>query len=185
MPAATLQQQQRSARRLDLFWQPAHISTVAQTNYRNTAAYWPLIAEHLERVGIYDRDVAAAAIATVAIETASTFAPIEEYRNADGSIPSSWHGYDGGAEYHGRGFIQLTHKYNYRFYGNMTDVDLVAEPWRALEPDLAARLFALYFRQANVHGAARAHDWREVRRRVQGGYAALDRLTRICETLLA
>lgn len=164
--------------------------------------HWPKLVEQLEHCKINDRPTQVALAATVAIETASRFQPIHEFRNADGSIPAGWHGYDGGAEFHGRGFIQLTHRSNYARYGpkvaalwgtspNQPDFDLVGDPDRALNPDISAAVSALYFRdhggdgQARIPKAARAGDWTEVRRLVQGGSAGLDRLVKIATALTA
>ena len=119
-----------------------------------------------------------AALATIGVEVRS-FLPIDEYRNADGSIPSYWHGYGGGATYHGRRFIQLTHDYNYRSYGQLIGVNLVDNPSLALDPHIAARVFATYFAEHRIRwlpaplmdGAdlARAGEWRGVRLAVNGG----------------
>lgn len=114
-----------------------------------------------------------AALATIGVEV-NRFEPINEYRNADGSIPSYWHGYDGGWVYHGRGFIQLTHLYNYRAYGQMLGVDLAGSPELALDPYIAAAVLALYFKQRGIAGMAEAGDWRAVRRAVNGGYNGWD-----------
>lgn len=54
-------------------------------------------------------------IANLAVES-DYFRTTEEYKNRDGTIPSGWHGYRGGHDYHGRGLIQLTHIENYRSY---------------------------------------------------------------------
>jgi len=48
--------------------------------------------------------------------------------------------YDGGKDYGGRGFIQLTHKHNYEKYGDMLDLDLVNQPDLLLDPKIAARV---------------------------------------------
>ena len=48
--------------------------------------------------------------------------------------------YDGGKKYRGRGYIQLTHKYNYKKYGDMLGLDLVNQPDLLLDPKIAARV---------------------------------------------
>lgn len=147
--------------------------------------HWPRLVEQLGHCGIAERSVQLAMIGTVAIETASRFAPIHEFRNADGSIPAGWHNYDGGAAYHGRGFIQITHRSNYARYGpkvaelwgtspDQPDFDLVGDPDRALQPDVSAAIAALYFRDHGgtnlelIPKAARRGNWAEVRRLVWG-----------------
>lgn len=163
---------------------------------------WPRLAEQLGHCKINDRPTQVAMIGTVTIETARRFQPINEFRNADGSIPSYWLNYDGGPTFHGRGFIQLTHRSNYAKYGpkvaelwgtspNQPDFDLVGNPDQALNADISAAVAALYFRdhggdgQARIPKAAAAGDWTEVRRLVQGGSAGLDRLVQIANALTA
>lgn len=51
-----------------------------------------------------------------------------------------------GAKYKGRGFIQLTGKYNYEVYGQKVGVDLVSNPDLASEPKIAAKVALAYFK---------------------------------------
>jgi predicted chitinase len=74
--------------------------------------------------------------ATVKHEVADTYKPITEYGNAN--CPR----YDGGCTYKGRGYVQLTHRYNYRKMSPVVGVDLVAYPGRALEPAIAYRVMS-------------------------------------------
>jgi hypothetical protein len=166
-----------------LWWTADQIATAAQCPIEAVREHWPRLAEQLNHCGILEKNVAIALIGTIAIESASTFRPIHEYRNADGSIPAVWHTYDGGPAFHGRGFIQLTHRSNYAAYGPKVaalwgaggwepDFDLVGDPDRALDPDIAAAVAALYFRDAAGGAllvAARAGQWDQVRRYVLGG----------------
>jgi predicted chitinase len=68
---------------------------------------------------------------TVKHEVANTYQPITEYGNEN--CPR----YDGGCTYKGRGYVQLTHKYNYKKFSSIVGVDLVSYPSRALEPNIA------------------------------------------------
>jgi len=70
-------------------------------------------------------------LATTKHEVANTYTPITEYGNTYCA------NYDGGCTYKGRGYVQLTHKYNYSAMSGVTNVDLVTYPTRALEPDIA------------------------------------------------
>lgn len=45
-----------------------------------------------------------------------------------------------GKSWHGRGYVQLTHRANYERAGANLDVDLVSDPDRAMHPDVAARI---------------------------------------------
>lgn len=144
----------------------------------------PRIYAALDEVGIGDRATAVAALATIGVETAHRFEPIHEFRNADGSIPSYWHSYDGGAEFHGRGFIQITHRSNYAQYGEQLGIDLVANPDLALDPDIAARILARFFRDHNISGLAAAGDWHGVRQAVNGGDNGWPEFNRYVQMLL-
>lgn len=52
---------------------------------------------------------------------------------------------DEGFKYRGRGLIQLTGKDNYKKFGNMIGVDLVANPDLANDPAIASKIAAAYF----------------------------------------
>ena len=59
-----------------------------------------------------------------------------------------WTGPDGKshpAKFHGRGYIQLTHDYNYKKYGDMFGVDLLNNPDLAMEGELAAKIAVAYW----------------------------------------
>lgn len=192
MSAGAVQQQQ--GRQLGLTpidgpqspWSVETIASILGSPLANVAANWPLLVAALTARGIGDRPVQIAALATIGVE-ASVFAPIEEYRNTDGSIPSYWYGYSGGPEFHGRGFVQITHDYNYAAAGQALGVDLVSNPDLALDPTIAAEILAWYF---DTHGgeplipeAARRGDWYAVRRLVNGGYAGIERFLSLVSAL--
>lgn len=69
--------------------------------------------------------------ATIRHEVANTYQPITEFSN------TTCRRYDGGCLYKGRGYVQLTHRYNYRKMSPVVGVDLVASPTRALEPEIS------------------------------------------------
>jgi len=52
-----------------------------------------------------------------------------------------------GYKYRGRGFIQITGKKNYAFYGKQIGVDLVKSPEMANDPIIAAKIAALFVKQ--------------------------------------
>lgn len=64
------------------------------------------------------------------------------------------------AIYHGRGYIQLTHKYNYKEYGDKLGVDLVNNPELAMQGDIAAKIAVLYWNK-NVRPTVNG-DWDNV-----------------------
>lgn len=66
-------------------------------------------------------------MATVQHEVAGTYKPIKEFGGA--SRPY--------APYFGRGYVQLTWKSNYQKYSNILNLDLVSNPDRVLDPQIA------------------------------------------------
>ena len=50
------------------------------------------------------------------------------------------------AKYHGRGYVQLTHDYNYKKYGDRLGIDLLNNPELALDGDIAARIAVEYWK---------------------------------------
>lgn len=67
--------------------------------------------------------------------------------------------YSGGKRYKGRGYIQITHDYNYKKYGDRLGVDLVNNPEMAAQPDIAAKI-ALEYWKDNVR--PRVKNWDNV-----------------------
>lgn len=195
--SAVLQQQQRiprgipaprplAPRPLALWWPLELISQLSQCPLDQVAAHWPLIAQALEQRGLNDRLVCAGVIGTIAIETASTFAPVREaYYLGDFDTAEAWRRANlRYYPYYGRGFVQLTWESNYQRASAVLGVDLVSEPDLALDPWLSAQLLALFIDEHGVAEAARRQDWRAVRYRVLGGYDGADRLERVATALL-
>lgn len=50
------------------------------------------------------------------------------------------------AKFHGRGYVQLTHDYNYEKYGKMFGVDLLSNPDLAMDGELAAKIAVAYWK---------------------------------------
>ena len=162
------------------FWSSTHVATATDCPLSAVESNWPAIHVELERRGIATRNVCAVVLGTIAVETAHTFAPVQEafwlddaWRHANLRYAPHW----------GRGYVQLTWEYNYRSYGEALGIDLLSNVDRAMEPNVAAAILAEYFIRANVADAAERRDWREVRRRVQGGSAGLDELLGVIEKL--
>lgn len=83
------------------------------------------------------------------------------------------HKYDGGPEYRGRGVIHLTHKYNYKTYGDLIGIDLVANPDRAAEPPIATEIACLFWEKSGCGAPARDRDFEKVVRIINGGLNGL------------
>lgn len=69
--------------------------------------------------------------ATVFHETAGTFDPISEYGSRRYLMSKSYY------PYYGRGYVQLTWKWNYQKFGEFLGIDLVNNPHLANEPENA------------------------------------------------
>jgi predicted chitinase len=79
-----------------------------------------------------------------------------------------------GRRYKGRGPIQITGRFNYRHYGELLDIDLVAAPERAAEPDVAFETAGLFWQSNGLNELADAQDFVALTRRINGGVNGLD-----------
>jgi predicted chitinase len=77
-----------------------------------------------------------------------------------------------GRLFKGRGPIQLTGRANYRRFGDLLSVDLVADPPQAAKPDVAFRIAGLFWSRKGLNELADlATDdaFKEITRRINGG----------------
>ena len=128
-------------------------------------------------------------LATAFHETARTMQPIKEsggqaYFNRrydiTGERPSlakaNGNIYPGdGAKFCGRGYVQLTWRINYERMGKIIGVDLVADPDKAMRPDIAADVMIIGMQQGRFTGRhlseffnERLTDWIGARRIING-----------------
>lgn len=152
------------------------IARVCKASLAVVEANWPRIREALDEAGILSDLVEVAVAATVAVETARSFRPINEFGgeayftkhyekrlDLGNVVPGD------GARYHGRGYIQITGRANYRAYSGVAGCDLEGHPENALDPKISARVLASYFVRSGAYKAAVRRDWERVRRAVNGG----------------
>ncbi len=155
------------------------------------AANWPVIQQALREAGMTDTRSQIAAVATVVVEVGRGMRPISEY----GSAAYFTRLYEGradlgnthpgdGARYHGRGYLQLTGRANYRAYGERLHLPLEENPDLALRPDVAARVLAAYFNQRQIPANARRGEWRLVRLKVNGALNGWSTYERVIAALL-
>ncbi len=78
-----------------------------------------------------------------------------------------------GPRYKGRGPIQLTGRSNYRAAGHALGIDLENSPERARDPDVGFRVAAWFWKSRGLNALADAGDFREITRRINGGYNGL------------
>jgi len=135
----------------------------------------PYIAQALDNEGILTPEVLAYAISTVGHE--SSFVPKEEILAQRGVNPRNDYianlqaNYEGGQQYRGRGYIQLTHQGNYKKFGDRIGEDLVSNPDRLLDPEVSAKVLAAYFKDNGVANAVESDDLITARKLIQGSGA--------------
>ena len=168
---------------------PVQIAAALGCSVQAVRANWPPILEALSLHGIDDLPCQIAVLATVGTEVGS-FQPINEF----GGPAYFTKMYEGrkdlgnvrqgdGSRYHGRGYIQVTGRANYRTYGKKLGVPLEDQPDLALQPDVAAKVLAAYFADHGIAKLAAAGDWQGVRRAVNGGLNGWDRFSSLVEGL--
>jgi putative chitinase len=159
----------------------------------HVSAALPALINGLTEQGILDPYVLIGLLATIPVETAHLFTPVAEafwlpnlarlryYDTTDyGKVdPLS------GQRYYGRGYIQRTWSTAYLNDGKALGVDLYHHPDLLLQPDIAARDAALFWKQKpGLMAACTQHNWHEVRRLVNGGTNGLGLFLDNVQTLL-
>ena len=176
------------------------IAKILGSPLANVEANWPLIQQALVAEGISSRLVELAALATIGTELPCFLPRIElsprdedrasyfvrmYYNNAKVRHALGNQSVDDAVRYCGRGFIQITGRDNYQIFGDLLGVDLIHQPDQALQPDVAARIFASYFHRRQVAQAAENQDWFRVRTRVNGGSNGWERFNGLIKSLQA
>lgn len=153
----------------------------------------PSVLGALVKAKLADRLMVLMALATVRAETES-FEPLAEGRSRYNTSPNG-HPFDlydarrdlgnrgrpDGERYRGRGYVQLTGRFNYAKFGNALGLGskLVAQPDLACEPAIAGRLLAAFLgaQERAIKEALLAADYAGARRLVNGGRHGLERFT--------
>ncbi|HMF78834.1 MAG TPA: peptidoglycan-binding protein [Bryobacteraceae bacterium] len=149
----------------------------------------PTVLDALVLTSLVDSAMVLMALSTIRAETES-FRPISEGRSRFNTSPAG-HSFDlydnrkdlgnkgepDGANFCGRGFVQLTGRANYTKYGEEIGQDLVRNPELANEPVIAAELLARFLkdRENRIREALAAGDLATARRLVNGGSNGLER----------
>lgn len=172
----------------------AEIATALRMPAAAVEKNWPIVLHELTVEGIADDLTQVAVLATIAVETGS-FEPINERgtpayfeRHYGIDTPVGRRlgnlGVGDGARYHGRGFIQLTGRANYRTYGTLLDEPLEDNPDLALDPTISAKILALYCSTHHIQGKAARREWIAVRRAVNGGVNGIAPFLQAVQALL-
>ncbi len=143
-----------------MYLSPLHIAQVTHAPLDAIERTWPLVIAALGTRGIDTRLVEIGAAATIAVEC-PPWVPIREW--GDLSTLEATYG-----AYYGRGLIQLTWEGNYAAAGAALGLDLAGAPDLALDPVVAARVFAWYIDTHKTVAYAKAGDWINARRSVNG-----------------
>jgi hypothetical protein len=148
----------------------------------------PLIKTALKEYGLTDRPMLAAAMAILRINSVR-FAPFTETQNRFNTRAGTpFDAYENradlgnsepgdGAKYIGRGFIGLTGRSNYRYFGQQLGIEqeLLRNPDTANQPEVAARILASYLKRYSdpMRSAMAAGDYARGLRLVTGGTSDL------------
>jgi len=149
---------------------------------------YDLVSEALKEQGILTPLTLIGALATVRVEVGRSFRPIREFSTgrayegrADlGNVKSG-----DGLRYIGRGYIQLTGRFNYKYYGEKLGIDLINNPDLLLDPVNSAKALALYFKDRKVNNACNARMWKYARKLVNGGINGLEEFEKVIKQYLA
>ncbi|MGK7932724.1 MAG: peptidoglycan-binding protein [Microcystaceae cyanobacterium] len=157
----------------------------------NIKRYLPFVLSALQKLDLGDQDMILMALGTIRAETEG-FLPINEFQSRFNTPPGGppYSLYDNrrdlgnrgptdGADFRGRGFIQLTGRANYTRIGSQIGANLVGNPDIANDGHIAAMILATFLKneERRIRSALLVNDLRTARRVVNGGSHGLDRFT--------
>jgi putative chitinase len=89
-----------------------------------------------------------------------------------------------GWKYHGRGLIQCTGKDLYKTLSDALNIDLIADPDLLMEMPYASMSAGWFFNKKGLNALADAKDYKEMTKRINGGFNGLDdRIAKINKAL--
>ena len=161
-----------------------------QTPKANIMANLPHVLAGLRNRGIPDRSMVLMALATIRAETAG-FKPISEFKSRFNTRVTPFDLYDAGTRkgralgntergdgprFKGRGYVQLTGRFNYKAVGGQLGVNLAGDPELANDPAVAGLILAQFLanKQARIRVALAKDDLADARKAVNGGSHGLD-----------
>lgn len=159
----------------------------------NIKANLPAVLDGLDEAELFDKPMVLMALATIRAETES-FLPVSEGPSRFNTSPGgkAFDLYDNrkdlgnqgptdGADFRGRGFVQLTGRANYRRCGALIGMgdQLVNKPERANQREAAAKLLAAFLKgqERAIKEALLEQDFAAARKLVNGGRHGLERFT--------
>lgn len=159
----------------------------SSTPLGNIHANLPYVLNALAAVNLCDKQMLLMALATIRVET-EPFLPISEFQSRLNTSPGGRpfdlydqrtdlgnQGPPDGANFRGRGFVQLTGRTNYDVYGQAVGQNLIDNPLLCHRPDIAAQLLAgfLETHESEIRNALAAKNLAQARRLVNGGSTGL------------
>jgi peptidoglycan hydrolase-like protein with peptidoglycan-binding domain len=155
------------------------------TPLKNIEENLPFVMQALVDANLADRDMILMALATIKVETGN-FTPLSEFISKFNTTPGAhpFNKYDNrkslgnrgrpdGANFKGRGYIQLTGRHNYTVHGAAIGLgnQLVEHPQLANQPDIAAKLLASFLKshEAGIRQALLKGNLKRARQLVNGG----------------
>ena len=155
------------------------------------AANLPFVLDGLRARALGDRPMVLMALATIRAETEG-FVPISEGQSRFNTRASPFDLYEpgtrigrrlgnvhagDGARFKGRGYVQLTGRFNYTRIGGQIGVDLAGQPDRANDPPAAGLILAQFLKnqEAAIRRALAADELRTARKLVNGGVHGFER----------
>ncbi len=150
----------------------------------------PFVLSGLRARVITDRPMVLMALATIRAETEG-FVPISEGISRFNTRTTPFDLYDAGTEkardlgntrpgdgpaFKGRGYIQLTGRFNYTRIGLQVSADLVGDPELANNPATAGLILAQFLKnkETAIRAALASDDLRQARKLVNGGSHGFD-----------
>ncbi len=163
------------------------------TRVSNIEKHLPIVLQALVDAGLGDKNMVLMALGTIRAETAG-FVPISEgishFNTSGHSHPFDKYdfredlgnqGPPDGANFKGRGFVQLTGRANYKQHGEAIGLEnqLIDNPELANQPDIAAKLLASFLKnkEQRIRNALAASDLKTARELVNGGSHGLKEFT--------
>ena len=164
---------------------------VPATPLSNIRAHLPSVLAGLRSYGLTDREMLLMALATIRAETEG-FVPIDEGQSRYNTDKVPFDLYEpgtpagrrigntqpgDGALFKGRGFVQLTGRYNYTEIADQTGFDVVLQPALANDSRTAGQILAQFLmnKEDAIRAALVAGDLKQARKLVNGGSHGLDR----------
>ncbi len=157
----------------------------------NLERYLPDVAAAAESMSV-DRTLFVLGLATIRAEV-EAFVPcleqVSRFNTSPGGAPFDLYdhrkelgnqGPPDGERFRGRGYVQLTGRYNYAHQSALLSLDLIEDPDQAAESIPAARILFQFLqeKQEKLHRFVQLGDLASARRLVNGGF---DGLVRFCD----